>query len=100
MVYVVNTVFLFLFEMLCWEIRTSNLEHRRWVHRISDHLGEDPIVRAFRYFERRLNRANTGTFTKLGRRRARTMREWWEKSKWTDRVDIVLRLIEVGNLGW
>ena len=100
MIYVVNTVFLFLVEMLCWGIRTSNLEHRRWVQWMSDHLGKDPVLMALHYFERRFNRANTGKFTKPGRRWARRMREWWENSKWTDHVDILLRLIEVGNLGW
>ena len=100
MIYVVNTVFLFLVEMLCWGIRTSNLEHRRWVQWISYHLGEDPVLMALRYFERMLNRANTGDFTRLGRRRARRTRECWENSKWTDHVDILLRLIEAGNLGW
>ena len=99
MIYVVITVFLFLVEMLCWGIRTSNLDHRRWVQWISDR-GQDPVLMALYYFERRLNRANTGKFTKSGRRHARRMREWWENSKWTDHVDILLRLIEVGNLAW
>lgn len=100
MIYVVTTVFLFLVEMLCWGIRTSNLEHRRWPWWISDHSGQDPVLMALRYFERILKRADTGKHTKSGRERARRMREWWESSKWTDHVDILLRLLEVGNLGW
>ena len=100
MIYVVTTVFLFLVEMLCWGIRTSNLKHRRWAWWSSDHLGQDPVLMALRYFERILKRADTGKLTKSGRVRARRIREWWENSKWTDHVDILLRLIEVGNLGW
>ena len=90
MIYVVITVFLFLVEMLCWGLRTSNLEHRHWVQ-VSDHSGQDPVLMALRYFE---------NFTKSGGRRATKMRGWWENSKWTDHVDVLLRLIEVGNLGW
>ena len=100
MIYVVSTVFLFLVEMLCWGIRTSNLGHRRWVQWIGDHLIKDLVLMALCYFERKLNRANTGIFTRSGRIHARRMREWWENSEWTDHVDRVLRLIEVGNLGW
>ena len=100
MIYVVNTMFLFLVEMLCWGIRTSNLGHRRWIQWIGNHLVKDLVLMALHNFERKLNRANTGKFTKLGRRRARRMREWWENSKWTNRVDIILRLIEIGNLVW
>ena len=100
MIYVVITIFLFLVEMLCWGLRTSYLEHRPWVQWISHHTPQDPVFMLLRYFDRRLKRANTGKFTKARRTQIKKMLEWWEKSEWTDLVDVLLRVLEVGNLLW
>lgn len=100
MIYVVTTIVLFLIEMLCWGLRTSYLEHRRWIRRISDHMSEDPVSILLRHFKRKLKRTNTGNFTIAGRRRAKRMLEWWENSRWTDHVDTLLRIIEIGNSIW
>ena len=100
MIYVVTTLFLFLVEMLCWGIRTSCLEYRRWTWWISAHTPQDPVLVLLRHFGRTLNRANTGKFTKIGRKQVRRMLEWWERSGWIDHVDTLLRLGEVGNLIW
>lgn len=100
MVYVVTTIFLFLVEMLCWGLRTSYLEHRPWVCWISDHTPRDPILMLLHHLMGSFNRTNTGEFTIAGRTLVNRMLQWWEKSRWTDRVDVLLRSIEVGNLIW
>lgn len=100
MIYVVITMFLFLVEMLCWGLRTSYLEHRRILRRISDYTTPDPILKLLHHFERTLNHANTGKVTRIGRMQVKKMREWWEKSRWIDHADMLLRVIEVGNFIW
>lgn len=100
MVYVVTTIFLFLVEMLCWGLRTSYLEHQRWVWWINDHTPPDPIFGLLHHFGQILKRANTGKFTKAGRTQVKRWLERWEKSRWTDLVGVLLQVIEVGNLIW
>ena len=100
MVYVVTTMVLFLVEMLCWGLRTSYLEHRRWVSWVKDYLPQDPILILLRHFRRTLDRSNTGKFTVAGRRRVKRMLECWERSRWTDHVDVLLKVMEVGNSIW
>lgn len=100
MIYVVTTMTLFLVEMLCWGFRPGYIEYRRWVWWISDHTPQDPVSTLLCHFERTLNRANTGQFTKAGRTKVKRMLDWWEKSRWTDHVDMLLRVIEVGNSIW
>lgn len=51
-------------------------------------------------FGRRLNGANTGRYTKAGRTAVKRMLEWWERSRWTDHVDMLLRVNEIGNSIW
>lgn len=94
MTYVVTTIVLFLIEMLCWGLRTSHLEHRRWI------WSKDPVSMLLHHFDRGLNRTNTGKFTVAGRRWVKRMLEWWEKSRWADHVDALLRIIEIGNSIW
>lgn len=100
MIYVVTTESLFLVEMLCWGLRTSYREHRRWVSWISDYTPHDPVFMLLHLFGRRLNGANTGRYTKAGRTAVKRMLEWWERSRWTDHVDMLLRVNEIGNSIW
>lgn len=100
MIYVIITIFLFLVEMICWGIRSSYLEHRRWVWRIIDHMPQDPVFKLLNHFGRTLDRADTGKFTKAGRTRVKRMLKWWENSIWTDHVDVLLRSIEIVNSLW
>ena len=100
MVYIVVAMFIFLVEMICWGLRTSYLTHRRWVWNIVDHMPQDPILMLLHHLERSLNRTNTGEFTRVGRMSVKRMLEWREDSRWTDFVDVVLRVIEVGNSTW
>lgn len=100
MVYVIITAVLFLIEMLCWGLRTSYLENRRWAWWISNRTPQDPIDMLLHHFQRTLNHSNTGKFTKAGRARVKKVLQWWEKSKWTDHVDMLLRVAEVVNSFW
>ena len=99
MIYVVITMFLFFVEMLSWGLRTSYvyLEHRRWMLWISDHTPPDPILMLLHRFGLTLNRANTGNFTKAGRRLVKRILKFWENS---DHVNMFLRVLEVGNSIW
>ena len=100
MIYVVTTIFLFLVEMICWGVRASNLYQRSWVRWICNHIPQDPVLMLLHRSRRTLNRANTGKLTKAGRTQIRRMLEWWEHLEWTDHVDVLLRIIEIGNLVW
>ena len=100
MIYIVIAMFLLLVEMLCWAIRTSLLEHRRWVRWISDHLPPDPVFVLLRLFGRTLHRKKTGKFTEAGRALVKKILAWWEESRWTDHVDVLLRAAEIGNSIW
>ena len=93
-------MFLFLIEMACWGLRTSELEHRRWVWWISEHTPQDPILMLLLHFGKTLNRTDTGKFTKAGRKQVKRILEWWEKSRWTDHVNVFLRAVEVENSIW
>ena len=93
-------MFLFLIEMACWGLRTSYLEHRRWVWWISEHTPQDPILMLLLHFGKTLNRTDTGKFTKAGRKQVKRILEWWEKSGWTDHVNVLLRAVEVENSIW
>ena len=84
MIYVVITMFSFLVEMICWGLRTRYQEH---------HTLPDPIAWA-------LNCAITSKYTKVGKTQLKSMLKWREKSRWTNQVDVILRVMEVGNLGW
>ena len=100
MVYAVVAMFLFLVEMICWGLRTSYLMRRRWVWWIVDHMPQDPVLMLLHHVGSSLNRTNTGQFTSVGRMSVKRMLEWWEDSRWTDLVDVVLRVIEIGNSTW
>lgn len=84
MIYVVITLFSFLVEMICWGLRTRYQ---------GDHMLPDPIGWA-------LNNAITYKFTKAWNTQLRYMLEWWKKYRWTNLVDVILRSMEVFNLGW
>ena len=98
MIYVVITLFIFLVEMLCWGLRTR--KYRRWAWCNSDHTPEDPVCKVLRRFVRTLKCANTGRYTRAGRTVVKRMLEWSERSTWTDHVDVLLRVMEVGNSIW
>ena len=100
MIYVVIAMFLFLVEMLCWGLRTSYLKHQLRLRRISDHMPRNPIFKLLHHFERTIKLANTGKFTKAGRTQVENILGWWKKSRWIDHADVLLRVIEVGNLIW
>ena len=101
MIYVVIATFVFLVEMICWGLRESHLEHQRWGSWMNAQAPRDsPIRKLLRHIERPFKRANTGKFTKAGRKQAERMLNWWDHSQWTDHVDVLLRAIEVGNTIW
>ena len=100
MVYVLIAMFVFLIEMICWGLRESHLEQQRWGSWMVAHAPQDPILKLLNHIERSFRRANTGRFTKAGRSQTKSMLRWWEHSKWTDHVDVFLRIIEVGNSIW
>ena len=95
MIYVVIALFVFVVEMICWGLQEGYRGH--W---IIDHTTQDPIHMLLRHLERSLNRSNTGRFTTAGRTQVKRMLEWWEHSRWTDHVDVLLRAIELGNSVW
>ena len=99
MIYVVTTIFVFLVEMLCWGLRTSYLAHRGWVLWISNRMPPDLVLMLLHHFIWQLKHTNTGNFTKA-RMWVERMIKWWEESRWTDHVNVLLQVIEVGNLGW
>lgn len=84
MIYVVITVFSFLVEMICWGLRTRYQ---------GGHMLPDPIGWA-------LNLAITYNFTKAGKTQLEKLVEWWKTYRWTKHVDLILRFMEVVNLGW
>lgn len=84
MIYVVITIFSFLVEMICWGLRTRYQ---------GDHKPPDPIGWA-------LKRAIASKYTKAGKTQLESMLNWRKKSRWTYHVDMILRVMEVGNLGW
>ena len=88
MIYVVTTVFLFLVEMLCWGVRVW------WIR---DHTTAPMFVHPS---GRTIDRADTGKFTKAGRTRVKSMLAWWKESRWTDHVDVLLKVGELGNSVW
>lgn len=100
MIYVVIAMFLFLVEMICWGLRSSYLEHGHWMRWVVDHMPPDPVLTLLHHFRQTLNRTNTGKLTKAGRAQVKIMVEWWENSRWTDHVDVLLRAIEITNSTW
>lgn len=60
----------------------------------------DLVHQHLQHFLQGLDRSNTGKFTKAGRTRIKRMMEGWRKLRWTDLIDVLLRLMEVGNSIW
>ena len=100
MIYVVIATFVFLVEMICWGLREDHLKHQRWGSWMIAHAPQDPIIKLLKHIERPFKRANTGKFVQAGREKAKNILKWWEHSKWTDHVDVLLRAIEVTNSIW
>lgn len=100
MVYIVISMFLFLAEMTCWGLRTCHVEYPRRARWISNHMPQDPVLMLLHHLGRTLNRTNTGNFTRAGRTQIKRLLECWECSMWTDHVDMLLRVVEVGNSIW
>lgn len=99
-VYVIITFSLFVVEMSCWGLRTSNLKHKRCIRWIVDRTPSDLVLKLLQLVQRTLDRSKTGKFTKAGKTQIRRMVEGWRKLRWTDLIDVLLRLTEVGNSLW
>lgn len=60
----------------------------------------DLVLKLLQYFQQGLDRSNTDKFTKAGRTQIERMMEGWRKLRWTDLIDVLLQLMEVGNSIW
>lgn len=98
LIYIVVATAIFAIEMLLWWCRATYPNMPGWVPQWMKHDPfEDLITQLFGHVRGNLDRQNSDRWVIGAREQLRTLRTMWKSLSFTDRLGVILRLLEIGN---